>query len=116
MKVLIVEPDKKSAEFCVKALKRLFFADITIVGTSYDATAQIRNNIFDLVLVEVNLPDLRGDLIVGFAQEGFKIGMSASLTGPEIRSRFDEFLLKPFVEDELMRVLTNVQFQYVYVL
>jgi CheY-like chemotaxis protein len=92
----------------------MFNAEITIVSTSYEASAYIRSVLFDLLLVEVNLPDLRGDLIVGFAPEGFKLGMSASHTSPEIRSHFDEFLLKPFVEDELIRILTNMQFQYLH--
>lgn len=116
MKVLIVEPDQICAQRCARIIQNVFFAEVTIVSNSYDASAQIRNYIFDLLLVEINLPDLRGDMIVGFAQEGFKLGMSALHTSAEIRNKFDDFILKPFIDEELLRILTNVQFQYLYVL
>jgi len=114
MKILLVEPDEASARKCCRIVQKVYYnVDITIVRTSYDATSEIRNNLFDLIMMEVNLPDLRGDMIIGFAQEGFKLGMSRSNVPNEIKNRFDDFIQKPYTEDQLTDILTSVQFQYI---
>lgn len=113
MKVLLVEPDEACARKSCRIIEKVYYdVDITIVRTSYDATYEIRNSIYDLIIMEINLPDLRGDMIIGFAQEGFKLGMSRSHVPSDIRNRFDEFLVKPFSDEQLTDVLTSVQFQY----
>ncbi len=112
MRILFVDPDKEYWKFYDQTIKNLDpMAEIIHASLAYEASILLRSSKFDIVIIEIYLPDLRGDLIVNFNNElSYKIGMSAVLSSAEVRRKFDDFILKPFTKDELERAYYLARF------
>ncbi len=80
LKALIVEDDPILQTLHQKALKSLPI-ESTIAGTGIEAIQDLKNSIFDFVLMDINMPDQDGlDAAVGSGvKKRFKTGMSSYL-------------------------------------
>ncbi len=107
--ILIVEDEEKVATFIKKGLQtQNFIADIA--GTGRDALNLLNENIYDLVILDIGLPDMSGIEICKIIREtNSKIpilmltalgSVSDKLSGFEVGT--DDYLIKPFDFLELL--------------
>jgi amphi-Trp domain-containing protein len=117
MKALIVEDDHLNLKYIVHILKKNeIFHDIARTGA--DALERLKTSRYDVVLMDIRLPDIYGDEVIAGvrAQAGCNratpiIAVTAyALAGD--RKRFldagaTDYLSKPFDSGDLMRVVCN---------
>ena len=110
-KILVVEDE----EALLKLYKRMLEADgheVTAVKTGQEALDLTKGEAFDLMFLDIMLPDIRGDKIVEEIRGRGDKTTVVLITGfPELQSSIDaldlgiyEILLKPIKVDELLRV------------
>ena len=109
--ILVVEDEKA----LLKLYKRMLEADgheVTAVKTGQEALDLTKGEAFDLMFLDIMLPDIRGDKIVEEIRGRGDETTVILITGfPELQSSIDaldlgiyEILLKPIKIDELLRV------------
>ncbi len=109
MRILIVEDERKVASFIQKGLLEVGYA-VEVAHSASAAATLVSNNDFDLVILDVMLPDLNGmDVARNLRGDGFKgfILMLTALSGTKDKVRgldsgADDYLAKPFEFDELL--------------
>ena len=110
-KILVVEDE----EALLKLYERMLEADgheVTAVATGQEALDLMEEEEFDLMFLDIMLPDIRGDKIVEEIRGRGDETTVILITGfPELQSSIDaldlgiyEILLKPIKVDELLRV------------
>lgn len=109
MRILIVEDQLKMASFIKKGLQAQgYIADISETGMG--AESMVIENEYDLIILDVNLPDQNGmDTARHLRQDGQKMPIlmltALSTTKDKIHgldSGADDYLTKPFDFDELL--------------
>lgn len=109
MRVLIVEDDPELAGFLKAHLPaRGFVVDVAEDGAS--GVALVHGNEYDLVVLDLNLPDMPGEAVVREVQSGKHVPPILMLTvvgDAESKVRLlaagaDDYLVKPFSFDELV--------------
>ncbi len=111
--ILIVEDEEKVATFIKKGLQtQNFIADIA--GTGRDALNLLNENTYDLVILDIGLPDMSGIEICKIIREtNSKIpilmltalgSVSDKLSGFEVGT--DDYLIKPF---DFMELLVRIK-------
>jgi DNA-binding response OmpR family regulator len=110
VKVLIVEDDAKLSRFLVRILvEEGFTADTCLKGV--DALKQASTLRYDLILLDWMLPDIDGlSICRALRQRGFSTPILMLTARGELRERVlglesgaDDYLVKPFEVDELIR-------------
>ncbi len=110
-KILLAEDEKA----LLKLYKQMLEADgydVTAVATGQEALDLIEEGEFDLLFLDIRLPDIRGDKIVEEMRVRDDNTPVVLITGfPELQSGIDaldqgiyEILLKPIKVEELLRV------------
>jgi two-component system, OmpR family, copper resistance phosphate regulon response regulator CusR len=112
-KILIVEDEDKVASFIKKGLQTQNF-DSTIASTGVQALSLIESENFDLVILDIGLPDINGIMLcktIRASHENIPIlmltalgGVSDKLSGFEAGT--DDYLVKPF---DFMELLVRVK-------
>jgi len=109
MRILIVEDQQKMASFIKKGLQAQgYIADISETGMGADS--MVIENEYDLIILDVNLPDQNGmDTARHLRQDGQRMPIlmltALSTTKDKIHgldSGADDYLTKPFDFDELL--------------
>lgn len=109
MRILIVEDQQKMASFIKKGLQAQgYIADISETGMG--AESMVIENEYDLIILDVNLPDQNGmDTARHLRQDGQRMPIlmltALSTTKDKIHgldSGADDYLTKPFDFDELL--------------
>lgn len=109
MRVLIIEDDEHMLAFLRAHLPPRGFV-LDAAGTGAEGLRLARVNAYDLVLLDLNLPDMRGEEIVEAIQQGERVPpiLMLSVVGDtESKVRLlsagaDDYLAKPFSFDELV--------------
>lgn len=111
MKILIVEQNE-SFRLKLKTILQSFDSmhQIDFASSGYDSAVIARSCQYDIIISEVFLPDLRGDIAITMLDyDPIRIGMTAGIASADIRRSFDYFFLKP-IDMELLRItLLNSQ-------
>lgn len=118
-RVLLVEDDFRSAEVAQSILEYLE-CDVAVARSGADAVGAVRNDVFDLVLMDVGLPVMNGldatRLIraheQALGQPPLYIVALTALTMPHeidecLASGMDEVMTKPFFIERLQRAILN---------
>lgn len=109
MKVLVADDDVHITAFLESHLpSRGFVVDVAHTGAA--AIAAARTNEYDLILLDMNLPDMTGDEVVQSLQGKLEIPPILMLTviaDPSMKVRLlnagaDDYMVKPFLFDELI--------------
>ncbi|HEY4488912.1 MAG TPA: response regulator transcription factor [Candidatus Paceibacterota bacterium] len=109
MRVLLIEDDIDMLDFLRAHLpKQGFVVDSAATGTDGIRLASL--NEYDLVLLDLNLPDIQGEAVVGEIQKGGRMPSILMLTvvgDAESKVRLlsagaDDYLAKPFSFEELV--------------
>ncbi len=114
MNILVVEDDIAEASVLTESIKRWGYS-VETSATGKDALKKIRQKKFDLVLLDILLPDCKGHkLIPQFKQMWPEIGI-VTMTGYNSRElelkirqqRIVYYMIKPFSLKELKEVLDH---------
>lgn len=109
MRILVVEDQKKMAEFVKKGLQETgYIVDTVETGTA--AEVQVSDNPYDLIILDVMLPDQNGfDTARHLRNDGFSqpILMLTAVNSTKdkvhgLDAGADDYLTKPFEFDELL--------------
>ncbi|HEY0862928.1 MAG TPA: ATP-binding protein [Lacunisphaera sp.] len=117
-RVLLVEDNPVNQKVATQLLRRLGY-DPAVAGGGAEALATLRERSFDLVLMDVEMPDMDGPATAACIRREFpreSQPVIASLTAHAMsgdRERalaagMDEYITKPLRVDDLQRVLSNL--------
>jgi two-component system chemotaxis response regulator CheY len=115
---LIVDDSGAVRAFVRAALEDADFARVVEAETGFEALRLLASNTFDVVIVDVNMPDINGLELLAFMnksprqQAARKILISTQVGGPDAKRGTelgaDAFLQKPFEVDELKKLIRNL--------
>jgi DNA-binding response OmpR family regulator len=115
MKILLVEDEAALADVIARNL-RARGNDITIAGTAEAALLEMASSWPDVLILDVNLPDLTGwDILRRLtAADRARVGVVVISAAPLSQKRIEEFqplkwLQKPFPMDALIRLIAEVE-------
>ncbi len=119
-KVLIVDDDDDIRSGLRYMLEQLEDFEITEAGDGQVALDAMAREKFDLVLLDVNLPIVNGDVVMisigfsdGYHRPGYLVIMSAASNLAPIQRReesviVDKFLVKPFKYEDIQEIVTAI--------
>ena len=115
---LIVDDSNAVRAFVRASLEDADFARVQEAETGFQALQLLAANSFDVVIVDVNMPDINGLELLAFMkksprQQGArKILISTQVNGPDSKRGAelgaDAFLQKPFEVDELRTMIRGL--------
>ena len=115
---LIVDDSSAVRAFVRASLEDADFARVQEAETGFEALRLLAANAFDVVIVDVNMPDINGLELLAFIkksprQQGArKILISTQVDGPDSKRGAelgaDAFLQKPFEVDELRTMIRGL--------
>ena len=115
---LIVDDSSAVRAFVRASLEDADFARVQEAETGFEALRLLAANAFDVVIVDVNMPDINGLELLAFMkksprQQGArKILISTQVDGPDAKRGAelgaDAFLQKPFEVDELRELIEGL--------
>ena len=115
---LIVDDSSAVRAFVRAALEDAGFARVQEAETGFEALRLLASNAFDVVIIDVNMPDINGLELLAFMkksprQQGArKILLSTQAGGPDSKRGTelgaDAFLEKPFEVDELRALVGSL--------
>ena len=115
---LIVDDSSAVRAFVRATLEDADFARVQEAETGFEALQLLASNAFDVVIVDVNMPDINGLELLAFMeksprQQGArKILVSTRVDGSDAQRGADlgadAFLEKPFVVDELRTLIRSL--------
>ena len=121
MKVLLIEDNLDNADTFTRVLKLNEKAEVTHVVNGMDGLREARNNPFDVILIDFDLPDIHGTQVgltlATLMQRGqIKTTPLVALTAQSDRTSqilaermgFDAFAGKPCPEDDLILVVRQL--------
>lgn len=109
MKILVVEDEKKIANFIKKGLSEENYV-VDVVNNGKDALENISQNNYDLIIMDVVLPDMNGfDLCSEIRKNGFKNAILMLTVRDRVEDKVkgfnsgaDDYMTKPFAFEELI--------------
>jgi len=115
---LIVDDSSAVRAFVRASLEDAGFARVQESETGFEALRLLASNAFDVVIVDVNMPDINGLELLAFMrksprqQAARKILISTQVDGPDAKRGLelgaDAFLQKPFKVDELRALVSDL--------
>jgi two-component system chemotaxis response regulator CheY len=117
--VLIVEDSPTMRALLVSALEGLARPlKVTEVGSGFDALRRLPRERFDLIVTDVNMPDINGLELVSFVRRNpayARVPLVIVSTEGSDRDRekglalgADAYLVKPFEPDDLQRIVESL--------
>ncbi len=109
MIILLIEDEKKQAEFIQKALEQDYYkVDVSYDGE--DALQKIEVRDYDMIIVDLNLPKIEGgELVKRIRELGLKTPVLVLTANDDIETKVanldhgaDDYLTKPFALEELL--------------
>lgn len=114
-RILLVEDNELNQTFIESILIDSHF-DVTIAGTGKDAIANIASKEFDLVLLDLTLPDISGAEVLKQMNEKQIKSPAIAVSGytkEEINqmypgAKFTDYILKPVIPNDLLRRISKI--------
>jgi two-component system copper resistance phosphate regulon response regulator CusR/two-component system response regulator QseB len=115
MKILLVEDDRKIGQFVKKGLEEVSYTT-TWVRTSKDASDAVTQNAFDVIILDIGLPDGNGlELLTGWREKKLEAQVLILSARHEVDDKIaglnlgaDDYLTKPFSFGELLARIRSV--------
>lgn len=113
VKILIVEDDEFLADLMQDCLLASNY-DVQSVATGQDALKQLETGIFQVVLLDWQLPDMEGlDVLKTYRKNNgaAKVVMLTGMRGRKddgMESGADRFLMKPFKIDDILATVKEI--------
>ena len=111
-RILVVDDDDVLRESMVNILESEGYV-LDVAKSGYEAEMKLRNQVYNLVLLDVQLPDITGIQLLSKINEFAPRTKKIVLTGypdtesaiKSVNEKADAYLLKPFNPDELLRII-----------
>lgn len=110
-KILIIEDDTSFGQMLQKFLSRNGY-DVLLSSTGADGEIQIKDNILDLILTDLRLPDYDGLQLVNLVKN--KIPVIVMTGYAEVQSAVEamkkgayDYVSKPFTPDQILKTIEN---------
>lgn len=119
LKILLVE-DEPIAQIIGKNIIEKAGYTLDIVNSTNQALSMLKNNIYDLIFMDLGLPEISGldftkEIIKNFKLKTPIIAITAFNTDSKkeecIKSGFSEFIEKPFSEKQLKNIIEKIFFK-----
>lgn len=118
-RVLIVEDDKLASDLLINFLRKEGY-ECTGAATAKEALNLMDNFSFDLVLLDIRLPDLSGVELLGRIKELnpiIPVIMVSALSDVEVvvetlKKGAEDYIVKPVILDDLIKKMNNVLSKY----
>ncbi len=115
MKILLVEDDRKIGQFVRKGLEEVSYTAVW-VRTAADARAAVMQNEFDVIVLDIGLPDRNGlHLLTAWREEHLATPVLILSARHEVDDKInglnqgaDDYLTKPFSFGELLARLRSL--------
>ena len=112
--ILVVDDDQDLSEFIVEILVKEGYK-VSAAGNVNDCLYKLKNDIFDIVLLDLKLPDINGVKGIAEIKEVSPHSKVIILTGyPSVESVVStmkdgavDYLKKPFKNEELLNIIQN---------
>ena len=109
MRILVIEDEKKTAAFLAKGLREAGF-DVDLAGDGESGLELARKKKFDLLIVDVMLPNKDGwEVVAELRRDGIRTPILFLTARDSVRDRVkglelgaDDYLVKPFAFSELL--------------
>lgn len=114
MKVLFVEDDDMCRKLGLKVLALFDNIEVMDATNGYDALELYENNPFDLIIVDLDLPDITGSEVVTLIKNRYKerppaIAITAHLDNTDkVPNNIDKLYTKPLTYNMFKEILTLV--------
>jgi two-component system chemotaxis response regulator CheY len=115
---LIVDDSSAVRAFVRASLEDAGFARVQEAETGFEALRLLASNAFDVVIVDINMPDINGLELLAFMrksprqQAARRILISTQVEGPDAKRGIelgaDAFLQKPFEVEELRALVSDL--------
>ena len=114
LNVLVIDDERVICDACQLVLSEEGHA-VTSAGTGADGLAAIRQEAYDVVLLDMKLPDMDGmDILNTVLKEQVEVCIivmtgysSISNAVQAIKKGASDYLAKPFTDDELLETIGN---------
>jgi CheY-like chemotaxis protein len=115
-RVLLVEDEPMLAKLGTLYLQQLN-ADVQTAANGREALAKIESGVFDLILMDIEMPEMNGwEAVTELRKRGYigAITAATALTGPNDRERclssgFDHYLPKPYKREDLAKLINTLR-------
>jgi len=114
-KVLIVEDSTASREFIASTIQLIDGAEVVCAGSGFDALKLLPRFRFDLIITDINMPDINGLELINFVKmnPNYRETPLIIVTGEArqhdrergLRLGASEFLIKPLQPDHLTELV-----------
>ena len=116
LKILVAEDDNVSRKLLSILLKKIVGCEADLVATADEASVKARNNDYDLIFMDYNMPGICGADAVrmirrdaGLTKQPYIIGLSASFGDANEhfqKAGIDEYISKPITVERLKSVFS----------
>lgn len=113
--VLVVEDSPATRSFIVQALEDIDDVQVVETSTGFEALKVLPRYKFDLILTDINMPDINGLELINFIRKNsnyqniplFIISTESSKMDREkgLMLGADEYIVKPFKPEELQKLV-----------
>jgi two-component system chemotaxis response regulator CheY len=69
IKVLIVEDSRASREFIAATVEGVSGLEVVVTGSGYEALKLLPRHRFDLIITDINMPDINGFELINFVKK-----------------------------------------------
>ena len=115
-KILVVDDDKQVREYLSRALSEVAGFSVEVAQTAEEALQKLQSVLFDLVLVDLKLPDMDGIQLITEIVNSKPDILTVLITGhasidsavEAMRRGASDYLIKPFDLDDMLSRLHRV--------
>ncbi len=111
MNILVVDDEERISDFIVKLAQREGYTDVDTVPTATEAVTQVMRREYDLITVDLKMPDASGLEIIGTLRNMCPHAIIVVISGflpeavsAEVASCVDLMMAKPVRVDALVRL------------
>ncbi|MCU7925453.1 MAG: EAL domain-containing protein [Candidatus Thiodiazotropha sp. (ex Dulcina madagascariensis)] len=113
---ILIADDEPRARASLREVLRYSGYETTLAESGFEALEQLNSHNFDLILLDLNMPDLHGQKVMEHIKQN-KIDCDIIVVSGEtsfdhatqaLRKGAQDFLRKPYAPDELLRSVANV--------
>lgn len=115
-KILVVEDEPETLTFIKQCIERVVECEVHLSGSGEDALDKIKNNEFDLVILDIKMPGLSGLDVMRMAKKEKKLPDtlvitgwdSAQVLGEVIKEGALDYMPKPIISAALKEKIKDI--------
>lgn len=117
-KILVAEDVSYNLDMLIKMLNNIGYSNITSVSNGEEAIEELKQNSYDLILLDLKMPVMNGFDVLGYIKNNDILIQTVVITASILESDKEKckelgakyFLLKPFNMNHLKKILNKLKF------